>query len=1733
MAVTVEQLQIIIEAKVNQAIDAIESVQDKLMQTVSKTMPQFNKQMKSSMDGFAAGLSHEIGKADKQIEEVKRITEAVQKQTSSLIDQQNKLRQAAEQTSKIFKNQSQTTYKKQPTQNNGATQSGKQASDIIVDSVKRTFAMMQQMEKISNNISKKAAEEINIVSEKIKEQERLLTILQKKLTDVSDSKGLSATGEIQKDMQVAEDSIKKLIDQYNKLAANANKTANEIEDAINRVKKKQEGLYKSSGEKRVPDSGPVGPTKLASQMLPGKLNSEGSKAYAKEVQQAMDWVGNSIDRINQAYEKMSKISQSAMDSVAGKLANVNEQLELQWEKYGKLQDKLENVVASEGFSEQSNKIRQQILNTESDMVKLIDKYNKISDSAEKAAQKTAEIKNQAENIQGAADNISDEFQEMSNSAEKAADSIGKVADDAKEAAQNTEKIGDAAKGAENSVKKLSSPFAKVSKSVQTVPTFISKASIAMKSFQRVSEKVAVKVDGVFSRLGKAIMAAIPFVALLKLANKFLNFISNGIKSAIDAPEIENMFRVAMGNMANEADKFAKQFKRVLGVDEYATKQMIGTFNNMISTMGIGQKTAYKMSKSLTILANDMASLYNVPVQQAYENLQSAMAGQSEAVRKYGYLLNETTIKEVALRHGLIQEGQTLNENQKVLARYLALLEQSKNAQGDMARTVNSLQNQLRILQGNITAAGRAIGQAFIPFLEAVVPWLNAFFIVLQRVGNAIAKFTYKLFGRDYDAEKKQQQEALANAGNLANSLGNVADAEKDVGDEAKKAEKKVNHMLAGFDEFEIIQSISESSKSGNKDENPNIPGLEFDVPELGIPDGESPLEKMADRIIDKLKDIFKVFRQAWENEGQNTIDAAKYAFESLLGAIKAVGASFSEVWNNGSGLLFVENILRLTQTILKIVGDIASAFRIAWEEAGLGTSVIQELFNMLNRVLELVIDIGESFRVAWWSDGRGIEIWTKILEIIRNVEQTIGNLAIRLRDAWNENDNGIKIWKHILDLLIDILGFIEKITAATAEWAANLDFGPLMGSIENLYGAYERLASVILDNLAKAYEEVLLPFGKWTIEEVVPRRIDLLASAFEFLSEIVEKAAPVLQSLWDNFLSPLAEYTGGKILEILDHLSEKLGKLFDTVKNSTVFQDLKDLIEKLSPSLLWVSERLEDILGFIIELGINIKVANITYHFKQFQDVIGAITDLLNGDFLGALTHVFDFLVGNKIERIASWLGFDDLDITAELGKITDQIANWFETSVKPWFTLEKWQELLSPIAESISKAVDQFVQNWIKPIQDWWDNHVAPWFDFDKWFEIGSNAVKGLIEGLGDIIGAAVDFGKKFIQGFKDVLGIASPSKVMAEMGGFIIQGLVQGLLEDNPVVDAVLGLVGDIKTALGGIFTYLGGEFLTSWKQKWEDVKKGFSDAWDNIKTAASEKITNFKNKMGEAINYVKNEFSTTWNQKWGEVKKGFSDAWDNIKTSASQAATNLKNNIGKALSYVKDEFVGPWKQKWDEAKKGFSDAWDNIKQKASGVAGEVKRNIDGLLTYVKNDFSRNWKNKWDDAKLSFSRAWDGIVKKAQGVAHDVSDALSDALASVKDLMGIGSSTRKSYSTSGQKRYTGGNFSYYTSRTLDIPQFASGAVLKSPTLGLMAEYSGATSNPEIVAPQDIIRDTMFEAMMPGITSLSAKIDILIQAVRENGVEINGDAKEIFKVVRKESDRYEKMTGSPAFGTF
>lgn len=339
---------------------------------------------------------------------------------------------------------------------------------------------------------------------------------------------------------------------------------------------------------------------------------------------------------------------------------------------------------------------------------------------------------------------------------------------------------------------------------QAVAAATSQATDEAKRYENQIKKTAKTAQKDFGSMGYYIKRALMMTVVWGGMRAVTSTIKEGIQSAIAAPETENLFRVALGNMANDAEQFAVRLKNNLGLDEYITKDMLGTFQQIGTAVGVGQSTAFGMSKSMTMLANDMASIYNVDPQQAYENLQSALTGQGRAVRKYGFVITEQTIKEAAWRNGLVKNGQELNEQQKYVARGIALMEQSKNAQGDMANTLGSVQNQLRVLKQRIDAAKRSLGQAFIPVIQAALPWLNAFAVLIERAGTALAKWTYSKMGMDYDAEIAKQKQVI-------NGYNGIAAAEDEIGDSAEKAGKKAQKSLLPIDQINRLQAPAENN----------------------------------------------------------------------------------------------------------------------------------------------------------------------------------------------------------------------------------------------------------------------------------------------------------------------------------------------------------------------------------------------------------------------------------------------------------------------------------------------------------------------------------------------------------------------------------------------------------------------------------------------------------------------------------------------------------------------------------------------------------------------------------------------------------------------------------------------------------------------------------------------------------------------------------------------------------
>nr|DAQ49793.1 MAG TPA: minor tail protein [Caudoviricetes sp.] len=170
---------------------------------------------------------------------------------------------------------------------------------------------------------------------------------------------------------------------------------------------------------------------------------------------------------------------------------------------------------------------------------------------------------------------------------------------------------------------------------------------------------------------------------------------------------------------------------------------------------------------------------------------------------------------------------------------------------------------------------------------------------------------------------------------------------------------------------------------------------------------------------------------------------------------------------------------------------------------------------------------------------------SNVMSLAEKVKKAFAEMFAPLADAWQIYGPSIK--KSLGKIKQDFIDFFVEIGTATVDWAKNLDWKPLLASVDNLLQKLEPLIDLILDDLAWAYENVLLPLGKWVIEDAGPAAIDVFASALDFLTSVLEALEPLALWLWDNFLSPIAEWTGGVIVTVLEGIATALTKLSDWI----------------------------------------------------------------------------------------------------------------------------------------------------------------------------------------------------------------------------------------------------------------------------------------------------------------------------------------------------------------------------------------------------------------------------------------------------------------------------------------------------------------------------------------------------------------------------------------------------------
>lgn len=507
-----------------------------------------------------------------------------------------------------------------------------------------------------------------------------------------------------------------------------------------------------------------------------------------------------------------------------------------------------------------------------------------------------------------------------------------------------------------------------------------------------------------SLVGVYAKAKMVWVGFSQLRDKLSGFITESNKYIEDL----NLFTASMGEGSKSAQRFGEKVSDAMGIDPAEWMRNQGIFNTITEGFGVASDRAHIMSKNLTQLGYDLSSFFNISYEDSMQKLQSGLAGELEPLRRLGFDLSVARLQQEAYNLGINQSVNSMTQAEKAQLRYHAILTQVTVAQGDMARTIDAPANQLRIFKAQITQASRAIGNMFIPMLQAILPYAIAVAKVITLMANVLARlFGYKKVDIDYSSVKKGSS-ALGGMTNNANNAGRA------LGGATKKA-KELKNALLGIDELHIISPLEQGSGgSGGGGGIGGVDGLgtgmDFDLDSYDFTLG---------KITPKFEKIFQKMKK-WlglDKEINSWSELMDTRFGHILEEVVAIGVAFS-TWKVAKGLLsaireieklggvfngitivgailFVQDILEFVEAIHRIAkegADFSTVGKAISEFAGmLGDSFIILGKTKIGGALKVVQGIGEIVTALRHISKKGINF-----DDIQDVIQGIGNIGIAI-----------------------------------------------------------------------------------------------------------------------------------------------------------------------------------------------------------------------------------------------------------------------------------------------------------------------------------------------------------------------------------------------------------------------------------------------------------------------------------------------------------------------------------------------------------------------------------------------------------------------------------------------------------------------------------------------------------------------------------------------------------------
>lgn len=611
----------------------------------------------------------------------------------------------------------------------------------------------------------------------------------------------------------------------------------------------------------------------------------------------------------------------------------------------------------------------------------------------------------------------------------------------------------------------------------------------------------------------------------------VNFGKEAINLASDLQEVQNVVDTAFGSMADKANDFAETAVTSLGMSELSAKRFSSTYMAMGRGMGLSMETASDMAIETTKRIGDVASFYNKTFDEVDTMMKSIWTGETESLRQIGVVMTQTNLQAFALSKGITQNISDLDQATQTQLRYAYVMEQTRLAAGDFARTSNSWANQTRVLAEQWNSFKSIIGTGLIQALTPVIKVINQLLAKLIELGKKFSQITARLFGKQ-----------TFSSDTAVESVDSLTESEESLADATDKATEAAKRSLAGFDKLNKLGDNDKSSSTDTSNLSGSLGTLTVDT---------VPAEENVGSLtgaIDRLKETVNNLITGLQNSDFGAaFDNFKQAASTIGDAVmQGIESSKPQIQNSLDG----------------IKGMFAAA----------GTTIVTVFGDTFKTVSENISE--------WANDNSGgiEEAVSGTIGIITDVADTISGVLtdafVLITDNWNEYGQPIVDWvsEAVLDIagwLLDLYNeFLVPILGEALEWVNRIWDENLKGVVDEVMGFVGRIGEL----LGILYKEKIKPVIDWLMEYVLPivktvisNIQDAVGIVANFISGTIKNILKVINGIID-FL--VGVFTGDwqrawqGVKGIFEGVKNQFENIINTIKESftTKFNAIKDVV---------------------------------------------------------------------------------------------------------------------------------------------------------------------------------------------------------------------------------------------------------------------------------------------------------------------------------------------------------------------------------------------------------------------------------------------------------------------------------------------------------------------------------------------------------------------------------------------